>query len=193
MVHYDKSTIYKLCCKDPKISDIYVGSTTNFTRRKGMHKSACNNENGKCYNLKVYQTIREYGGWNNWDMVEVERYSASDKKDLHARERCWLEKLGATLNTRLVIPEVAKNKEYYAQYRSNNKEKILKHKAKYNTKNKELIAEKLAKNYQENKGEILEKRKEKVQCECGSEIRKADLAQHRKTKKHQKWLEQNTE
>ena len=55
MVNYDKSTIYKLCCKDPSISDIYIGSTTNFTRRKGQHKSVCNNSQAKHHHLKVYQ------------------------------------------------------------------------------------------------------------------------------------------
>ena len=39
MVNYNKSTIYKLCCKDTEITDEYVGSTTNFSRRKAHHKS----------------------------------------------------------------------------------------------------------------------------------------------------------
>ena len=29
-VDYSKSVIYKLCCKDPTITDIYIGSTTNM-------------------------------------------------------------------------------------------------------------------------------------------------------------------
>ena len=231
MVNYDKSTIYKLCCKDPKITDIYVGSTTNFSRRKWGHKSRCNNENDVKYHLKVYQNIRDFGGWDNWDMVEVERYSATDKKDLHSRERFWLEQLGATLNkiipTQSMSEYYAKNSEKYAEkskeyyqknkdkileqvseYRTNNKEHIAKIRAKYYDKNKDKILEQVseyrtnnkehiakirAKYYDKNKEKFSVQKKEKVHCDCGSEVTKSVLARHRKSKKHQKWLEQNTE
>ena len=33
-INYDKTHFYKLCCRDPTITDIYVGHTTDFTRRK---------------------------------------------------------------------------------------------------------------------------------------------------------------
>ena len=212
MVNYDKSTIYKLCCKDPEITDIYVGSTTNFSRRKTDHKSNCYNENGRCHHLKVYKTIRDFGGWNNWDMVEIERYCATDKKDLHSRERFWLEELGATLNK--VIP-TRSDAEQKAEYRAKNKDKINEYYAKYYAKNKDKIAEQHAKNkdkiaeqhaewYAKNKDKIAEKGAEyyaknkekyaeKIQCECGSEVNKSSLPRHRKTKKHQKWVEQNSE
>jgi len=216
MVNYDKSTIYKLCCKDPEITDIYVGSTTNFSRRKSEHKNNCNNENGNKYHFKVYKNIREYGGWNNWDMVEVERYCATDKKDLHSRERFWLEELGATLNK--IIPNQSqaeyknKNKEHIAEWMAEwytknkdkiaeqkaeryakNKDKIAEQKTEYRAKNKDKIRKINAEYYAKNKDKITEKKKEKVQCECGSEVRRSDLSQHRKTKKHQKWVEQNSE
>ena len=58
MVKYDESSIYKLCCKNPEIKEEYVGSTTNFTRRKTEHKGTCNNENGKKFNIPVYVFIR---------------------------------------------------------------------------------------------------------------------------------------
>ena len=45
MVNYNKSMIYKICCNDLKIKEIYIGSTTNFTKRKQTHKSYCNNIN----------------------------------------------------------------------------------------------------------------------------------------------------
>ena len=40
MERYQKGLIYKLCCKDLNIKDIYVGSTCNFARRKCQHKNA---------------------------------------------------------------------------------------------------------------------------------------------------------
>ena len=90
MVNYTNSSIYKLCCKDPTITDIYIGSTTNFTRRKQDHKK---NTNGVSCNIYVYRFIRENNGWDNWDMIEIEKYEATDKKHLETRERYWIETL----------------------------------------------------------------------------------------------------
>ena len=53
MPNYTESMIYKLCCKDTTIEEIYIGSTTNFNRRKAEHKQVCNNTNKYGYNIKV--------------------------------------------------------------------------------------------------------------------------------------------
>ena len=95
---YSKSSIYKLCCNDTAITDVYVGSTTAFSKRKYGHKSYCNNARGKAHNLYVYQFIRANGGWDNWSMILVEDYNATDKRNLELRERYWLDTLQATLN-----------------------------------------------------------------------------------------------
>ena len=117
MVNYSQSIIYKICCRNPDIKEIYIGSTTNFYRRKQEHKSICNNSNIKNYNLNVYKFIRNNGGWDNWEMVEVERYKAIDKQDLHKQERYWLEQLGATLNSQIPNRSIK-------EWKDNNKEKI---------------------------------------------------------------------
>lgn len=128
MVNYDNSIIYKLCCKDTSVIDIYVGSTTNFRSRKYKHKNKCNSENSKNHNNPVYKFIRDKGGWDNWDMVEVEKYKATDKAELHKRERYWLETLGATLNkcipTRTVKEYREDNKENIAENKKNTMKKI---------------------------------------------------------------------
>ena len=82
MPDYSKSIIYKLCCKDPSITDIYIGSTTNFIERKCSHKNCCINKNSKKYNMNVYKFIREHGDWDNWDMVQIEIYGVEKKRDL---------------------------------------------------------------------------------------------------------------
>ena len=129
MVNYSNSIIYKLCCNNTDITAIYIGSTTNFGRRKGQHKCSCNNENDKSHNLQVYQFIRANGDWENWDMVQVEQYEAKDKHDLHARERYWIEQLKPKLNkyipTRTQREWCEDNKEYFKQYRHDNRERIL--------------------------------------------------------------------
>jgi hypothetical protein len=62
-VNYENTVIYKIVCNDLTITDLYVGNTTNFTKRKGQHKNSCINEKSKSYNLKIYKIIRENGGW----------------------------------------------------------------------------------------------------------------------------------
>ena len=46
-IDYSNTIIYKLCCKNPEIKDIYVGHTTDFRRRKCQHKTSCNDQNSK--------------------------------------------------------------------------------------------------------------------------------------------------
>ena len=44
-IDYSNTIIYKITCKDPSITDVYVGHTTNFVQRKHCHKQSCNNNN----------------------------------------------------------------------------------------------------------------------------------------------------
>jgi hypothetical protein len=168
MVNYNKSTIYKLCCKNTEITDEYVGSTTNFSRRKAEHKSNCHNENRRNYHLKVYECIREYGGWDNWDMVEVEKYNATDKNDLHKRERYWFETLKSSLN--MCIPSRS-----HKEYREANKDELKEYQKEYR---------------EANQANIKEYASTKVVCECGSEITRSCLSTHTRTAKHKKALHQ---
>jgi len=43
--------------------------------------------------------MRKYGGWENWKMVEVEKYPCGDVYEAASRERYWYEHLNATLNS----------------------------------------------------------------------------------------------
>ena len=184
MANYQNGTIYKIVCRDPEITDCYVGSTTSHLKRKSAHKSICNNKNLKEYNYPVYRFIRDTGGWDNWEFVLLEDYPCRNKKQLNIRERYWFEKLGATLNSQ--YPQRS-HKEYNKKYREENKEEILEKRKKHYEKNKQKILEQTKGYYEENKVEIEERRKEKVKCQCGSVIRKDSLPRHKKSQKHQKW------
>ena len=116
--------MHKIVCNDLNINDCYVGQTTNFNKRKSNHKYTCNNENSKKYNLKVYQFIRNNGGWDNFNMIEIEKYYCNDKNDAYKRERYWLEQLNATLNTQ--IPSRPAK-----EWKLDNKDKIKEQKAEY--------------------------------------------------------------
>ena len=78
MPDYSKTIIYRIVCKDANITDCYIGHTTNMVKRRQYHKGSCNNENDKHYNLKVYQFIRNNGGWDNGQMIEIEKCPCND-------------------------------------------------------------------------------------------------------------------
>ena len=121
IINYSVTIIYKIVCKDLNITDVYVGHTTNFIKRKQYHKKNCKNPNSKHHNLKVYLTIRHNGNWENWDMIEIEKFNCNDRNEASARERYWYETLQAKLNMR--NPNSTR-KESCKKYRENNKEKI---------------------------------------------------------------------
>ena len=125
VINYSNTIIYKLVCKDLDIKDCYVGHTTNFTKRRCEHK----NKTEKCSKPYVYEFLGTHGGFDNWDMIEVERYEGTDRLDVLKRERFWIESLGATLNknipTRTVKEYNDDHKEEHKQYYEANKEKII--------------------------------------------------------------------
>lgn len=93
-IDYSNAVIYKLSCKDKNITEIYIGSTTHFINRKNMHKSCCNNIESKKYNMSKYKFIRDNGGWDNWEMIEIEKFACNNKRELEKREeeiRCQFE------------------------------------------------------------------------------------------------------
>jgi hypothetical protein len=51
------------------------------------------------YNPKVYKTMRENGGWDNYSMIEIEKYPCKDANEACVREREWFEILHSNLNT----------------------------------------------------------------------------------------------
>lgn len=156
MVNYNNSKIYKICCRDTEIKDIYIGSTTNFTKRKYCHKTCCNNPNDKRYHLKLYQFIRNNGGWENWDMVLVQEVSCENKLQLHKIERSYIEKNNSTLNCN--IPNRGRN-EYL----------------KYNN----------LKTGRSKSGKFFTYSKEKIKCSiCNIELGKTYFKKHKKSDLH---------
>ena len=115
--NYSKGFIYKFVCNDVSIPNIYVGSSTDFTKRKSSHKSCCNNEGNAKYHLYVYQFMRENGGWENWTLLKICDYPCQNKFELELEERRYMELLKSDLNK--VKPGRTKK-----EYRDEHKEKI---------------------------------------------------------------------
>ena len=173
---YSRTIIYKIVCNDLSITDCYVGHTTNFTKRKSQHKNVCNSSTNKDHNLNVYKKIRENGNWNNCSMIEIEKYQATDKKDLEKRERYWMETLKATLNR--TIPTRTRK-----EYREENKEKIVEKGKEYYNKNKEKIADRDKDSYNKNKDKIAERGKDYYN-ENKDKILEKNREYHKKNKEH---------
>ena len=171
---YSKTIIYKLCCLDTNITDIYVGHTTNKTLRIKDHKVKTNNGKILGYNYKVYEFIRNNGGWDNWSFIELEYYPCENRNQAETRERFWYDELKATLNTKRpkiteeelkvkkneLIIEWRKNnikhrKEYYKQYNpvyyEEHKNNLLDYAKTYRETNKEIIKQKQKEYYEKNK------------------------------------------
>jgi len=205
-IDYAKTIIYKLVHKDDLYDEnIYTGHTTEMTKRKNLHKSDCTNPNSKSYNQKNYKYIRENGGWDEWLMIEIEKYPCKDKPEAVARERVIQTEMKAKLNSLIAGRTIKewrqdnrdniseKGKQYYNknrekiakqsnEYYNKNREERCEKQKQYRKANKDIINEKQKKHYEDNSEKILEKQKEKTTCDhCGKYVRKHDIARHKRT------------
>ena len=150
-IDYSKYSFYKIVCNDLNVKDCYVGSTAHFTSRKANHKIACNLETHPRYNYKIYQIIRNNGGWSNWSMILIDVIPCQNGEEARKKERELYEQLNATMNNN--IPNRS-HEEYNKEYVEKNKEKIKEKTKLYYEKNKEKKKE----YYEKNKELIKEKR-----------------------------------
>jgi len=104
-IDYSNTIIYKITCKDPDIKDVYVGHTTNFVQRKHAHKQSCTNMKSSNYSCKLYEVIRNNGGWNNWTMEIVGFFNCKDHYEARIKEQEYFELLNATLNSIEPMPK----------------------------------------------------------------------------------------
>lgn len=103
IIDYSNTIIYKICCKDSSIIDNYVGHTTNFIKRKYQHQVESKNKHNTC---KLYQTIRNNGGWENWDMIILQEFKCANINEARIKEQEYYLLLKPSLNS--VQPFVCK-------------------------------------------------------------------------------------
>jgi len=157
-IDYSKISIYHFVCKDHQITSTYVGSTTHFVNRKDSHKSSCNNPNKKGHHLKIYTFIRENGGWDNWTMIEIEKYPCKDNNEARAREQYWIEQQQNKLNSNNAVYN---DKKYKKEYRQKNNQVVCNyHRERYNA-NKETVLERRKEIYESKTDEEKEQLRKK--------------------------------
>jgi len=158
-IDYAKTIIYKLVHKDDlNDENIYTGHTTDFICRKNHHKSVCNNSKKKEYNQKKYKYIRENGGWDEWLMIEIEKYPCKDRPEAVARERVIQTEMKAKLNSDIAGRT---QKEWF----EDNRNKFLEYQTQYNQD----------KRYIGNQKDICEN--------CGFLVCKRNMKRHKKSQK----------
>ena len=181
-------TFYKIANINGDVSLCYVGSTVNMIERRRCHKSDCYNKNRSKYNLKVYKTIREHGGWDEFRMIEIGYAKQLTLTEAHVIEEKYRVELCAELNGRVchLTEEDRKKRDALIKlnYRQNNKELVREQEKLAYERNRDQKSEHKKVYYQNNKDKIKVDSAVKITCECGCVIRRGDIARHRKSKKH---------
>jgi hypothetical protein len=199
VIDYSNTIIYKITCKDANEHDVYVGHTTNFVQRKHAHKQNCINNKSSNYNCKLYEVIRNKGGWNNWKMEIINFFDCKDHYEARKKEQEYFNSLNATLNSIDPMPKPkfkpvveTENNELMD---SNNLAANVDSKYScefcdyYTSKNssyvKHLLTDKHKNNGNDNKTSVKDNEKfpkvEQYECECGK-IYKYDSGYYRHKK-----------
>ena len=85
--------------------------------------------------------------------------------------------------------KIENQKQYYKQYRDDNKDKLTEYYKQYRDDNKDKLTEYKKQYDDDNKERITEHRKQKIKCDCGSVISLGNISTHKKTNKHIKFLD----
>ena len=108
-IDYSNTIFYKIYCVNPEIIDMYIGHTTNIVQRKHSHKQRCTNNKWQSY--KLYNYIREHGGWNNWIMEIIAVHNCEDHYTARKYEQEYIKEYNATLNSIDPLPPPKIKKE----------------------------------------------------------------------------------
>jgi hypothetical protein len=201
---------YKIVNVNNDIDLCYVGSTANWKHRVRAHRTNTHNENDRKYNIKLYKTIREYGGWDEFKMVEIGRAEQLTQRQAEQVEEEYRIEMNADMNgKRCFVTEEQKkedkkqyaidNAEHIKQYKIEKADKIKERNKRYRIENADKIreqakqyrsknADKIKQNYYDTKEKLKEKSSEKITCECGGCYTRYSKQRHFRTQKHQDFM-----
>jgi predicted GIY-YIG superfamily endonuclease len=72
--------LYVISCKDARITERYLGYTTNWEKCVEYHSEAY--DHGRNSKTKLYTFVREHGGWDNWDMTILETFESREEAEI---------------------------------------------------------------------------------------------------------------
>jgi hypothetical protein len=93
-----------------------------------------------------------------------------------------------TRDSYIKYPNGNTRQEYQQEYRQANKQEFKEYQQEYQRANKEKIKEYQQAYRRANKERIKERDKQKIECECGSIVRRPVIARHKQTKKHSDYI-----
>jgi len=160
MRDYSKSVIYKIYSKIKGVNEIYIGSSTKFNNRCKGHYKNCIYPNVESYYLKLYNYIRDNGGFENFIIEKIEHYPCNNKLQLRQREQHFIDTLKPSLNDSRAYRTDEQKINYYQDNKSD-----------FNIKSKIY--------YNEHQVELRQKGNEKVQCDkCDKQFTKRNKSRH---------------
>ena len=199
---FTNSVIYHIRHMESK-EVVYVGSTTNFSQRKGAHKHYWNKE-GKNFTSPIYCHIRDNGGFECFEVIPIKSLKLRNKTELLIAEQEEMDKHRTLANRNKAHMTIEEHKEYQKQYTKQYHEE---HKAERNQNAKLYYQEhkaehkKYEKKYrEEHKAEIKQYKKlyyqehkeninESIKCTiCNSTVTRGSLKRHQRSKKCQEYL-----
>jgi hypothetical protein len=162
----------------------YIGSCEYMRLRINRHKETCSNENSMGYNYKVYQFVRENGGWDYFDIVEI---CKCDIDKLRETEQYHMDFVKPSLNTiNAYVSEEDRRQQMRdckKLYHKKNQDKNNEKSREYYHKNNEKLKEN-AKKYREKNKDKLKEWNCVVECECGKTYTKGHKTRHFKSQYH---------
>jgi len=181
-------TFYKIVNVNGDCELCYVGSSCNMKHRRYKHERSCNNPNTKEYNFKVYKTIREHGGWNEFKIVELGTAEQLKVAEALVIEETYRIELKANMNSQRCSITKDERKEYEKQYEIDNAEHIRERKKQYRSDNAEKLKENRKQYWINNADKIKANRKQKCTCDCGGKYTPPNKSKHIKSAIHQNYL-----
>lgn len=184
-------------------SDIcYVGSTFDALRNRWCAHKRDYNFGEK--NISIYPYFKEFG-IENFKIVLIKEFEVCDRAHLRAYEQLYINKLNCVNKINPFRIKWIYMKKYNKNYRNEHREELNEYSRNYHNEHKEELNEKCRayhhenrdvqvqksrEYYKNNKTEICRLRKlDKVECECGSIVRRSDLLKHQRTEKHKRLME----
>lgn len=95
--HEKHYVFYRISCLNKNITDCYIGSTTDITKRRYVHKCMCVNPKYNHMLKKLYETINLHGGWSNWTLNVIDR-KICNKMAALIHETKLMDEYNSTLN-----------------------------------------------------------------------------------------------
>jgi hypothetical protein len=161
MVNYSNGKVYKLVSFQS--NDVYYGSTCSpLSKRFAGHKSQYKRwKAGKIRHMSSFEIVKH----PDTEIILVENVNCASKEALHAAERRYIENNECV--NKFIPGRTCK------EYHQDNRERLLIRMKKY---------------HQDNKDDVNQKKREKLLCECGYNYTKTNIARHKHSKNHLKYL-----